>query len=437
MKYTIVIGVSSGIAAYKIVDLIKILKYKNIEIEVIMTNTAVKIFGVEMFEKAAGKKVYTDLVPDGFDYREVLKKREVEHIKLADAASLFVIAPATANIIGKIAAGIADDFLTTTILATEAPVLVCPSMNIHMWENPIVQKNLDELKKLGYFILHPDSGQLACGYEGVGRLAHPQKIAEEILRLLYEKEKLKGKKIIITAGGTSEPIDAVRTITNRASGKMGTAIAQECYLRGADVLLLKSKTAVGTNAPQDTSGVASWKFDPGSLLRELDPGSYRGHDSPDGGVIKIEIFETAKNLEELIKKYIKNYDILFHTAAVSDFLPEKIIDKKLDSQKPVVLKLRPAPKILHQIKSWNKKIKLVGFKAVYKLEEKELIDAGIKKLKESNSDYIIVNDVGKEGVGFGVDTNEVYIVSPKGFLVKIPKASKKEVARKILDYIFR
>lgn len=417
MKHTVVIGISSGIAAYKIVDLIKILRNKNIDVEVIMTATAVLMFGKEMFEDVSGKKVYSSLIPKDFDYRQVLKNREVEHVKLADNAPLFVIAPATANIIGKLAHGIADDFLTTAVMATSSPVLICPSMNVHMWENPILQENLEKLQSRGYFIMEPDSGELACGYQGVGRLAEPEIIAGEIIRLLNKKNTLKGRKIIVTAGGTSEPIDAVRTITNRASGKMGAAIAEECYKRGAEVLLLKSKTVVGTNAPQDTSGVTR-----------------RG--SPDGGGMKIKVFETSADLEQLIEKHVKNYDTLFHTAAVSDFVPSEKLDMKLDSGKSFVLKLKPAKKIISRIKKWNPKIKLIGFKAVYKLQEKELIETGIKKSKDSNSDYIIVNDVGKEGVGFAVDTNEVYIISPKGLVAKIEKDTKKEVAGKILDLIF-
>ncbi len=400
-KRTVIIGISSGIAAYKIVDLIKILRSRNITVEVIMTNTAVKMFGKEMFEKASGKKVYTALISSDFDYKEVLKNREVEHVKLADNASLFVVAPATANIIAKIAHGISDDFLTTTLLAAYTHVLICPSMNVHMWENSVVQENLDKLKQLGYFILHPDSGDLACGYKGVGRLAEPAKIAEEIFQLLFEREKLKGQKIIVTAGGTSEPIDAVRTITNRALGKMGTAIAETCYMQGADVLLLRAKNSI------------AGRFD-----------------------IKEQIFETSQDLEELIRKNVANYDVLFHTAAVSDFVSEKKLDEKLESQESFTLKLKPAPKIINKIKTWNPKIKLIGFKAVYKLPEKELIKVGMEKLHDSNSDYIIVNDVGKEGVGFAVDTNEVYIISPKDLVAKIEKAPKKDVARKIIKYIF-
>ncbi len=400
MKSKVIIGVSSGIAAYKIIDLVSILRDKKLEVCIIMTRHAAKMFSISEFEKVSNHKVYTDLFPKGFDYKAVLNKREIDHVKVADSASLFVIAPATANIIGKIANGIADDFLTTTILATQAPILVFPSMNPHMWNNPIVQENIRKLRNQGFYIYTPSSGRLACGYEGEGRLPDIKIISEEIFKMLAFQDRLKGKKVIVTAGGTSEPIDAVRTITNRASGKMGAAIAEACFMQGADVLLLRAKTSIQS------------RFS-----------------------IKEEIFETAKDLEDLIKKYVKNYDILFHTAAVSDFIPEKILDKKLESKKSFTLKLKSAPKILHQIKSWNPKIRLVGFKAVYKLPEKELIKVGMNKLKESKSDYIIVNDVGKEGVGFAVDTNEVYIISPNGLLAKIARAPKKEIARKILDYI--
>lgn len=430
---TVVVGISSGIAAYKIVDLIRILKDKGISVEIIITANAVSMFGKGMFEKAAGKRVHTDLIEKGFDYKEVLKNREVEHIKIADSASLFVIAPATANIIAKLACGIADDFLTTTILAATAPVLICPSMNVHMWENPLFRENLNRLKALNFLIMSPDKGELACGYEGVGRLAAPEKIAQEILKILTLKKNLKAKKIMVTAGGTAEPIDAVRTITNRASGKMGVAITEECIKQSAEVLLLCTIQAINhiklpwREKSKDTSEVTR-----------------RG--SSDGGGIRqenrlmIELFETSSDLERLIKKHIRNHDVLFHTAAVSDFVPEEKPDVKLDSGKPFSLKLSPAPKILHKIKSWNPKIKLIGFKAVYKLPEKELINVGIRKLKESGSDYIIVNDVGREGVGFSVDTNEVYIIhQAQGRALsvkKIHKAPKKEIAEKILNFIF-
>lgn len=404
-KQTVIIGICAGIAGYKIIDLIRILKSKNILVEVIMTRNAVKMFGKELFEKESGRSVLTDLMEDDFDYRQVLEKRQVEHIKVADCADIFVIAPATANIIGKIANGIADDLLTTVLMAAEAPVLLCPSMNVHMWNNPVFQENLHNLKRLGFYIVPPDKGKLACGYEGVGRLADVQNIASEISQLLYKKNSLKGKKIMVTAGGTSEPIDAVRTVTNRASGKMGVAIAEECCLRGAKVLLLKSVTATAAGRHKDTSMI-------------------------------METFETSSDLEQLIKKHAKNYDVIFHTAAVSDFIPEKLADKKIDSRKSFSLAMKKTPKILHKIKSWHPKIIQIGFKAVYKENEDNLIRIGIEKLKVSRSDYIAVNDVGREGIGFGADDNEVYIISREGFVEKIPRRSKSEIARRLVEVIF-
>lgn len=398
VKKSIVIGITSGIAVYKIPDLIKILQKKKIEVTVVMTKSATDMVPKKEFEKVTGKKVYTTLFPEQFDYKKILKKREVDHIRIADMASLFVIAPATANIIGKIANGIADDFLTTAILATRAPILICPSMNVHMWENAIVQENIQKLEKKGYHFLHPDTGSLACGYTGVGRLAGVEKIAAEIFHLLSSQNKLKGKKIIVTAGGTSEPIDAVRVISNKSSGKMGRSLAQECFKQGADVLLIRSKTAVFSHYP-----------------------------------IQTETFDTGKELSDSIKKHIQNYDIIFHTAAVSDFTPEKVYDKKIDSTKELVLRLKKTPKILSHIKKWNPKIKLIGFKAVYKETEKNLIKKGQEKLTESHADYIVVNDVGKKGIGFNSDENEVYIIGRKGLVQKIKKAQKADIARKILE----
>lgn len=400
MKANIIIGVSSGIAAYKVIDLIKLLKERGLEVYVIMTESAAKMIDPSEFEKVSGNRVYTSLFPKNFDYKKVLEKREVEHITLADIAELFVLSPATANTIAKIACGMADDFLTTTLLATTAPVLICPSMNFHMWYNPLVQENIQKLEKLGYYFLHPESGALACGYTGVGRLADVNKIAQEISHILTYKNQLKGKKIIVTAGGTSEPIDAVRVITNRSSGKMGVAIAEECYRRGAEVLLLRAKTSVVASCP-----------------------------------VKEEIYETGQELSDLIRKNVKDYSIIFHVAAVSDYKPVKRIEKKLDSKDPYSLHLESTVKILSQIKKWNSKIKLIGFKAVYKEFEKDLIAIGLDKLKTSGADYIIVNDIGREGIGFSVDDNEVYIISPSGLLAKVEKSPKKEVACKILDFI--
>jgi len=398
----IIIGVSSGIAGYKVLDLIKLLKKRGYEVYIIMTENASKMFPSSSFEKASGNRIFISLFPKEFDYKNILKTRQVEHIKLASGADIIVIVPATANIIGKIANGFADDFLTTTVLATNAPILICPSMNTNMWNNPLVIENINKLKDAGYHILSPAIGKLACGTYGEGRLSEIGKIADEINTILKKKNRLRGKKIIVTAGGTQEAVDAVRVITNRSSGKMGIAIADESYLQGADILLIRAKNSVRPRYP-----------------------------------VKEKFFESAKDLGNLIKKHIRGYDYIFHTAAVSDFIPEEKIDKKMDSSKSIILKLKSSPKICNYIKKWNPYVKLIGFKAVYKEKENDLVAKGFKKLKESSADYVMVNDVGEEDIGFSSDNNEVYVVSAKGLLMKIKKAPKKEVARQILEIIFQ
>jgi phosphopantothenoylcysteine decarboxylase / phosphopantothenate---cysteine ligase len=401
MKKRIVIGITGGIAAYKIIDLIKSLKRKAFDVGVIMTASAQKIVKPQEIEKITGCPIYTELFPKQFSYQDVLKNRTVDHIQIADMSDLIVIAPATANIIGKLAHGIADDFLSTTILAARAPILICPSMNVHMWENQIVQDNVKKLQNYGMQILYPEKGPLACGYEGDGRLPDSVKIEAVIENMLKHKNRLHGKTILVTAGGTSEPIDAVRTITNKSTGKMGVALAESCYARGAHVILLRSGTSVDTNYP----------------------------------VEKYE-YETGKELQTLVMKYVSKSDVIFHNAAVSDYIPASVHPGKLDSKKPFTLQLERTIKILNQIKKWNAKIMLIGFKAVFNEAQKNLIDKGIQKLNESKADFIIVNDVGKEGIGFGVDDNEVYIISPRGLVKKIEKTTKKEIAQKILDCVF-
>jgi phosphopantothenoylcysteine decarboxylase/phosphopantothenate--cysteine ligase len=400
MKKNILIGVTSGIAAYKILDLIKLLKNGHYEVFVIMTQSAVKMFSKKDFEKISGNKVFTDLFEKDFDYKKVLKTKKVEHIDLANRCDLMVIAPATANIIGKLASGIADDFLTTIALAFTKQIVVCPSMNVNMWNNRVVQENISKLKSVGYQIISPVTGMLACGYEGVGRLEDVEIINKEITKLLGKTDSLKGKKIIITAGGTVEKIDEVRAITNRSSGKMGIALAEECYLRGAEVLLLRSKKSVS----------------PRYLIKE-------------------KIFETAEELLQLIKVNIKDTDIFFHVAAVSDFKIEKPFTGKLSSKKSITLKLIPQIKIINNIKQLSPKTKLVVFKAEYGLKEKELIEKCLKKLKESKADIIIANDISQKDRGFESNDNEVCVIFSDKKVTKIPLASKREVAEKLLSNV--
>ena len=402
MKKNILIGVTSGIAAYKVLDLIKLLKNEGHEVFVIMTKGATEMISPQNFEKASGNKVYVNLFEKNFDYRKVLDKRKVEHIELADKADVMVIAPATANIIGKLAHGIADDFLTTTALAVTSPIIICPSMNVNMWGNPIVQENLNKLKSIGYQIIEPTAGMLACGYEGMGRLEDIKIIKNEIIKQIKRTDSLKGKKIIITAGGTIEKIDKVRYIANRSSGKMGVAISEECYLRGADVLLLRAKNSIT----------------PRYLIKE-------------------KIFETSKDLMNLIKENIKNTDLFFQVAAVSDYKVKQSFKGKLSSDKSITLKLIPQIKIIDQIKKLSSKTTLIAFKAEYGLSEKLLIKEGQRKLKESKADFVIANDVSRKDRGFESDNNEIYIISANGSVKKIPLASKREVAKQIVDYLIK
>ncbi len=406
MKKNILIGVTGGIAGYKVIDLIKLLRNEGHEVFVIMTKGAVEMFPKKDFEEASGNKVVVNLFEKNFDYRKVLKRKKVEHIELADKADVMVIVPATANVIGKLSAGIADDFLTTTALAIASPIIICPSMNVNMWGNPIVQENLAKLKSVGYQIIEPASGMLACGYEGVGRLENIKIINKEINKLLTRTDSLKGlpaqagKKIIVTAGGTIEKIDEVRHIANRSSGKMGVAIAEECYLRGADVLLLRAKNSVR----------------PRYLIKE-------------------KIFETAEDLIKLIKENIRDTDLFFQVAAVSDFKVAQSFKGKLSSDNSINLKLIPQIKIINQIKKLSPKTTLIVFKAEYGLAEKLLIEEASKKLKESDADFVIANDISQKDRGFESDNNEVYIISASKTVKKIPLSSKREIAGKIVDFL--
>jgi phosphopantothenoylcysteine decarboxylase/phosphopantothenate--cysteine ligase len=400
MKQTVVLGVTSGIAAYKALDIVRLLKEKNIDVIVTMSDAASNMVSPHEFEKVSEHPIVNELFPQNFDYKKVLKERVVDHIAIADSADCLVIAPATANVIGKLAQGIADDFLTTTALAVTKPILICPSMNVHMWQNPAVQENLTILRQRGYVIIEPEEGQLACGYEGIGRLADPKTIVNEVLQTLQYSHSLQGKKILVTAGGTIEAIDDVRFISNRSSGKMGVAIAQACYLRGADVLLLRSKTSVQSNYP-----------------------------------IAEKVFTSAEDLSLLIKKHIQEFAIMYHAAAVSDFSVKNKRNGKVSSDESLTVTLTPQVKILDEIKKLHPEIYLVAFKAEYESDEKKLITTALERLKQANANAIIVNDISQSDRGFEVDTNEVYIVFPDGKAKHFPLMSKRESAKAIVDVI--
>ena len=397
----IAVGITGGIACYKVLDLIKELRKLGSDVHVIMTEHATKLVDVKEFESASGNEVNTTLFHPNTNYVDYIKKNnKINHISLADTSNLFLVCPATANIIGKIANGIADDLLSTSIMATDAPVLICPAMNVKMWKNPIVQENVKKMKKLDYHFVEPEYGILACGYKGVGRLANLKKITDKIELLLKQINDLKGKKILVTAGATFEEIDPVRVITNKSSGKMGTAIAEQAFLRGADVILLSGHNSVEPN--------------------------YN---------IYGEKFTTVIDLYNKIRKNIKNADVVIHSAAVSDFAINNKNHAKIKSNEELHLELMPTTKIFEKLKKMNKKIFLVGFKAEYKVPKNKLVDSAYGILKKANADLVVANDVGEKGRGFDVDTNEVFVIDKNKKIVHIGLADKRVVADNILDII--
>ena len=388
---TVVIGVSGGIAVYKTLDVISKLRKLGVNVNVIMTKSATEFVTPLSFQSLSQNYVVCDMFEDP-------KTWDVEHISLAKRADVFLIAPATANVIGKIANGIADDMLTTTVMATKAKVLIAPAMNTNMYENPILQRNINTLKELGYNFVEPESGRLACGDTGKGKLASPETIVDEVVKLLSKGQDLKGKSIIVTAGPTVESIDPMRYITNRSTGKMGYSIAKEAIERGADVTLITGPTNL--TPPQN--------------LKKL---------------VKIE---SAKDMYEAVLENLDENDVVIKSAAVADYKPKNYSNKKIKkSDDDLVIELDRNKDIAQEIgKIKNNKI-LVGFAA----ETNDLIENASLKIKKKNLDFIVANDLTKEGAGFGVDTNIVKIIDKEGNITEYPKMKKEEVANIILDKI--
>ncbi|MGB2697767.1 MAG: bifunctional phosphopantothenoylcysteine decarboxylase/phosphopantothenate--cysteine ligase CoaBC [Candidatus Zixiibacteriota bacterium] len=384
----IILGITGGIAVYKSALVCRKLKKLGVEVIVVMTQAGTKFITPLTMETLSENEVVTQLFPEK-------KMVGTRHVSLADWCDLILIAPATANVIGKIKAGIADDILSTIVISTKSQVILAPAMNVKMWENPILQENISELKKLGYRFIEPGTGDLACGYEGKGRMAEPEQIVEEVVKLLSTKRDLEGKSILVTASRTVEPIDPIRYISNRSSGKMGFAIAQAALSRGAKVTLISG---------------------PSSL-------------EPPGDINFISV-DNASQMRTQVKNNFRKADCLIMAAAVSDFAPEKTLPKKIKkSQSELVLKLKKTPDILKEVgKRKGKKI-LVGFSVE---TENEIKNAKLK-LKEKNLDLMVVNNPNQPGAGFEVDTNIATIIDKKGKVHKLPLMSKKDLADKILD----
>ncbi|NLI89324.1 MAG: bifunctional phosphopantothenoylcysteine decarboxylase/phosphopantothenate--cysteine ligase CoaBC [Epulopiscium sp.] len=390
MSKNIVIGVTGGIAAYKMLDVTSTLRKKGYEVDVIMTKNACEFVQPLSFQTISGNKVIVDTF-------EPVPRWEVEHIELAKKADLFLVAPATANILGKIANGIADDMLTTTIMATKAPVILAPAMNTNMYDNPIVQENIEYLKQKGYEFIEPASGFLACGDIGKGRLASPEDITDKVISSLEKDRSLDGRRILITAGPTIEEIDPVRYLSNHSSGKMGYEIAEEAVKMGADVRLISGPTSLP--CPK--------------------------------GVKRIGV-KSARDMYQAVHQEFDWSDVVIKVAAVADYRPVEVSSNKLKKDKDnLTIELEKNPDILKSLGEKKANKILIGFAA----ESNNLIDYASKKLKDKNLDFIVANNITEEGAGFGGDTNLVTIIKSDGSIKSYEKMTKKEVARIVLGTV--
>ena len=389
---TVVIGVSGGIAVYKACDIVSRLKKLNANVHVIMTKSATEFVTPLTFQSLSQNYVVSDMF-------EEPKTWDVEHISLAKKADVFLIAPATANVIGKIANGICDDMLSTTVMATTGKVLIAPAMNTNMYKNPILQRNINTLKELGYNFVNPESGRLACGDVGEGKLASPETIVDAVVNLLSEQKKdLLGKKIMISAGPTVESIDPVRYLTNRSTGKMGYAIAKVAADRGADVTLVSGPTNIA----------------PPSNIKKL---------------IKTQSAEDMYNA--IIDNFYEN-QVIIKSSAVADYKPKNYSDKKIKkSDDDLVIELDRNKDIAYELGKMKKDKILVAFAA----ETNDLIENAKGKIKKKNLDFIVANDLTEKGAGFGTDTNIVNIIDKDGNIAKYPQMKKDEVADVILDKV--
>ena len=386
----IVLGVTGGIAAYKAAELVRELVRAKALVYVIMTRSAQEFVTPLTFQTLSGNPVSTDLF-------SLIEESEIGHISLADRADILVIAPATANMIGKIANGIADDMLSTVVFAARAPVLLAPAMNVHMWENAICRENIEKLRARGFHFVDPEVGELACGYEGKGRLAEIPAITEEIRSLLTPKD-FSDDTVIVTAGPTEEDLDPVRFLSNHSSGKMGYALARAASRRGAEVILVSGPTSL-----------------------------------PPPAKVKLVRVRSAVEMREAVFHHLEKASVLLMAAAVSDYRPKQAATQKIKKASiPPVLELERNPDILLEAgKSKGNRI-FVGFAA----ETQNLLKNAKEKLAKKNLDLIVANDVSLPGAGFRVDTNIVKIIGRSGKVEKLPLMSKEDLADRILERIF-
>lgn len=389
---TVVLGVTGSIAAYKAAGIASTLVKNGCDVNVIMTKNAVNFINPITFEELTKNKCLTDTFDRNFEYN-------IAHISLAVKADVFIVAPASANVIGKIANGIADDMLTTTIMAAKCPKIISPAMNTNMYENPIVQDNIKKLKSFGYTVIPPAEGRLACGAIGKGKFPDENIILDYLEAALADKQDLKGKKLLVTAGPTQESIDPVRYITNHSSGKMGFAIAKAAMLRGADVTLVSGPVNIA-------------------------PVSF----------IKTVHVVTARDMFETVTSLAKENDVIIKSAAVADFTPAKVADNKIKkSSCNTSIELEKTLDILKYIGENKRKNQIIcGFS----METENMIDNSRQKLVNKSLDMIVCNNLKETGAGFKTDTNKVTIITKKS-TEPLELMSKSEVADKILDRIVK
>jgi phosphopantothenoylcysteine decarboxylase / phosphopantothenate---cysteine ligase len=389
----VVLGVGGGIAAYKAAELARALMERDAAVEVVMTRAAQEFIRPLTFAALTGRKVITDLFASR-SADEVLSS-SVEHIRVAQDNRTLVVAPATADLIGKFANGLADDFLTTMYLAFTGTVIIAPAMNTNMWNHPAVQANLEKLRERGHVIVEPEEGILACGMVGPGRLADPERIAQTVMAAARERSDLSGENIVITAGPTQEPLDPVRYISNRSSGKMGYAIAEAAANRGANVILVSGPV----NLPAPAR-------------------------------VRVVPVSTAAEMRRAVLEHLPEASIIIKAAAVADYYVAELPTQKVKKTATrMSLLLDPTPDILAEIGQQKGDRLLIGFAA----ETDRLVEEARRKLESKNADMIVGNIVG-ESQGFGTDDNEVVLVKRTGQTVSLPRASKRVIADQILDH---
>ena len=387
----IALGVSGGIAAYKSAEIVRLLQDRGIRVQVVMTRAAQEFVRPLTFAALSGEKVITDLF--GSDDQQANVESAIEHIAVAQSIDALLVAPATADLLARFAQGIANDFLTTLYLATTAPVIVAPAMNVNMWNHEATQANLDILHKRGVRIVNPGSGYLACGMTGPGRLAENEAIVAATMDALGAAQDLAGETVLVTAGPTREKIDPVRYLTNRSSGRMGYAIAEAALRRGARVLLISGPTAI----------------------------------APPGGA-ELTRVETAEEMRAAVLRLLSESTVVIKTAAVADFRPKDAAGEKIKRKGPMTLELEPTADILAEVARKRTFQVIVGFAA----ETENVLENARKKLAAKSVDAIVVNDVSREGIGFDSQRNAVTIITHDE-VIEVPETSKWEVAQRVLD----